>query len=314
MALNPTNACISLWHWFRHRLPLWFKVVILCVTLTLISFLTLDLDLLVAPILKLIAFLKLSSAKFVAFCSLHYQQFLKKGLALIVSVTGSWEVWSAKKMIRHGLRAGASMAARFFVFNLFINLFFGKERKGIRNLPRLCLTTLKKTWLGDVLSWWDQASERTKRLATGLILCLVLVLAGQAFIGVSILVFDLVWELLIMLGRYFLRFWRWIAPLAFRLVPNAIATFFTQKVLPLFTEAVPMVRDDHRVIYARFDFRERYRKLKKRLLVFSRAKRDPVRNRLRQHLPEKLRQSKSRILDNAASLGSENRGTGNEGK
>lgn len=294
------SSVVRCWIGCRDTLPVWFIVFAVCLALTLISFLVLDFDLLIAPVIKLFLVAKTAVAS-LWLTGLQIAKTLVKTLgAFAIAIFGSWEAWSAKKLFRQGLRASASITTRFFAVNLLINLFAGKERKGIRNLPQWTLFKLNSTWLGQALTWWSRASDRAKRITTGAVLCLILVLAGQAFIGMSILIFDLVWELLIILFRQLVSLWRWIGPILLRFIPNVISTFVTERLLPLFSEAVPLVRDDHRVIYARFDLRERYRRLKKKLLMYSRTIRHPLRNRVRGYLPTSLRQLKDRLLHAAA--------------
>jgi len=177
-------------------------------------------------------------------------------------------------------------------------LFFGHERKGLKSVPRFLLLKLKNTRVGEVIFWWSRASDRSKRIITGLILCLILISAGHAFIGISILVFDVVWEFLIILWRVTVRAWRWTHPLVMRIIPNAIGSFVTNKLLPLITTAVPVVRDDHRVIFVRYNFRERYREYKKRLLKFSRAKRPTIRATITPLVSDRIRKNKSDFLKN----------------
>lgn len=294
------SSVYQLWRGCRQTFPTWFIAVSVCVALSLISFLIFDFDLLIAPVIKL--FLLAKAALLSAWLAgIHLGKALIKTIGVLaIAIFGSWEAWSAKKLVRQGLRASASITTRFLAFNLLINLFAGKERKGIRNLPQWALFKLSSTWIGRIFTWWNRASDRTKRITTGAVLCLILVLAGQAFIGMSILIFDLVWELLIILFRQLVSLWRLIGPIILKLIPNVISTFVTERLLPLFSEAVPLVRDDHRIIYARFDLRERYRRLKQKLLMYSRTIRHPLRNRVRGYLPGSLRQLKDRLLHAAA--------------
>ena len=297
-----SDACLWLWHWFSCRLPLWFQIALFCLASSLIFLLHFNIDLLIAPIVKMLLFIKVSLSKTMVLLISSIKLATQKSLGAILAITASWEAWSLKKLLRQGIRTLSTLAARFVIFNFLISLFFGRERKGIRRLPKLIIFRVRQTWLGGAIDWWNGTSERNKRLLTGVILCVILVLIGQALIGFSILVFDLVWELIIIISRWLVRLWRWITPLLLRLVPNAISSFVTERVIPLFAEAVPLVRDDDRVIYARFNFRERYRKFKKNLLVFSRGKRLPLRQKIRRMFPTRIRKTKDRLLDSAVKL------------
>jgi len=292
------NISISIWHTFACVLPLWMRIGLFCLLSSSLLILLFDLSALVAPVTKMLIYFKLFFIKTIpGWIELAYTS-TKKGLAKIAIVLGGWEAWSLKKTVRHSVRFFATFAARTLLLTFLINLFFGHERKGLKSVPRFLLLKLKNTRVGEVIFWWSRASDRSKRIITGLILCLILISAGHAFIGISILVFDVVWEFLIILWRVTVRAWRWTYPLVMRIIPNAIGSFVTNKLLPLITTAVPVVRDDHRVIFVRYNFRERYREYKKRLLKFSRAKRPTIRATITPLVSDRIRKNKSDFLKN----------------
>jgi len=176
---------------------------------------------------------------------------------------------------------------------------------------------LHTTWFGRVLHWWARRTERQKRLALGVVLCLILVLAGQAMLGVSVLLFDLAWELLLLVWRLMLNLWRLFSPFLLKLVPNFIGNFVTQKLIPLAADVIPVIKDDHRVIYLRFNIRRLIRRTKAWLYLKSRARRKSVRNRLTPLVSDTLRARKAALLDAATRVRSvdseKNRTTGDEG-
>jgi len=259
------NISISIWHTFACVLPLWMRIGLFCLLSSSLLILLFDLSALVAPVTKMLIYFKLFFIKTIpGWIELAYTS-TKKGLAKIAIVLGGWEAWSLKKTVRHSVRFLATFAARTLLLTFLINLFFGHERKGLKSVPRFLLLKLKNTRVGEVIFWWSRASDRSKRIITGLILCLILISAGHAFIGISIL-------------------------------PNAIGSFVTNKLLPLITTAVPVVRDDHRVIFVRYNFRERYREYKKRLLKFSRAKRPTIRATITPLVSDRIRKNKSDFL------------------
>ncbi|MEM7260012.1 MAG: hypothetical protein AAF404_21780, partial [Pseudomonadota bacterium] len=124
----------------------------------------------------------------------------------------------------------------------------------------------------------------------------ILILAGQAMLGISVLLFDLVWELVLLIGRMIVRFWRWISPLLMRLVPNFIGNFVTRKILPLLADVVPVIKDDHRVMYVRFNSRRHIRMIKAWLYLKSRARHSTVRMQITAMVSDDLRLKKSELL------------------
>jgi len=296
---------ISIWHTFACVLPVWMRTGLFCLVFSALLILIFDLSALVAPVTKMLICFKLFFIKTIpGWIEIAYTS-TKKGLAKIAILLGGWEAWSLKKTIRHSARFLATFTARTLVLTFLINLFFGHERKGLKSVPRFLLLKLKNTWVGKMTLWWSRASDRSKRIITGLILCLILISAGHAFIGMSVLVFDIVWEFLILLWRLMVRACRWIYPVLMRIIPNAIGSFITNKLLPLITTAVPVVRDDHRVIFVRYNFRERYREYKKRLLKFSRAKRPAIRATITPLVSDRVRKNKSDFLKNVTNYTNE---------
>ena len=209
------------------------RIGVFCLFSSALLVLLFDLNALVAPVTKMLIYFKLLFIKTLSEWLLLANAGVKKGLAKFAVLLGGWEAWSLKKMIRHGARFGATFLARTFLLTFLFNLFFGHERKGLKSVPRFILLKLKSTWLGEVIEWWRNSSERSKRIITGLILCLILISAGQAFIGISILVFDIVWEILIVLSRLAARAWRLVYPIVMRIIPNTIGSVsYTHLTLP----------------------------------------------------------------------------------
>ena len=272
------------------------RIGIFCLFSSSLLVLLFDLSALVAPVTKMLIYCKLFFIKTIPGWFALWYAGIKKGFAKLAVFSGGLEAWSLKKLVRHGARFIVTYSARILLVTFLINLFFGHERKGIKSVPRYVLLKLKRTWIGSVIEWWGRSSKRSKRIISGLILCLLLISAGQAFIGISILVFDIVWELLIALSRLAVRAWRFIYPVIMRLIPNTIGAFITNKVLPFVTTAVPVVRDDHRVLFIKLGFREKYREYKKRVLKYSRAKRPAIRATITPLVSDNIRQSKSNFL------------------
>lgn len=223
-------------------------------------------------------------------------------LALLGSLFGGWKAWSAKKLARQFGRFILSLSARFVAVSVLLNMLFGHERRGVRFLPKFTMQQLHTTRLGRLLRWWAKSTERQKRLVLGVTLCLILILAGQALLGVSVLLFDLVWELLIILWRITIRVWRLLSPLLMKLVPNFIGNFVTRTLLPLIADVVPIIKDDHRVLYLRFNIRRHLRRLKAWLYVKSRARRRSVRKRITRLVGDDLRAKKTALLAASANM------------
>jgi len=223
-------------------------------------------------------------------------------LALLGGLFGGWKAWSAKKLGRQFGRFVLSLSARFVAVSVLLNMLFGHERRGVKLLPKFTMQQLHTTRLGRLLRWWSKSTERQKRLILGVLLCLVLILAGHALLGVSVLLFDLVWELLLVIWRITLRVWRILSPLLMKLVPNFIGNFVTRTVVPLIAEVVPIIRDDHRVLYLRFNIRRQLRCLKAWLYLKSRARRRSVRTRITRLVGDDLRAKKTALLAASASM------------
>lgn len=278
------------------------RVGLFCLASSLILISLLDISVMIAPLLKILTYTKLFFISTLPALAASFLLVVKKGFAKLYIILGGWEAWSVKKLFRHGIRFIVSVSARIFLLTFLINLFFGKERKGIKQMPLLIISKLKGTWIGRTVDWWNHTSERQKRITTGLILCLILILVGQALIGVSILVFDIVWEVVIVLSHILVRALRIVSPVILRLIPNAIGSFITGKLLPFFAQAVPVIKDDFRVIYLRVNLRERYREYRKRLLKYSRANRPAVRARLGSITPGAVRTRKDYLLNKALAM------------
>lgn len=223
--------------------------------------------------------------------------------ALLGTLLGGWKAWSVKKLMRQIGRFTISLSARFVGLSILINLLFGHERRGVKSLPRFAIHQLHTTWFGRSISWWSKRTERQKRLVFGVTLCMILVLAGQAMLGVSVLLFDIIWELLLLIGRSLLRLWRLLSPFLIKLIPNFIGNFFTHKLLPLIADVVPIVKDDHRVLYLRFNLRSHLRRTKAWLYIRSRRRRSSVRNKIKPLVSDSLRAKKTAVLSAAAKLG-----------
>jgi len=276
------------------------RIALFCLASSLVLISFFNLDALVAPVMKMLFYCKVFFLKTIPGWFAASVVAVKKGLLKMTLLLGNWEAWSFKKLIRHFVRFVVTYSARIVILTFLINLFLGRERKGIKNMPRFITFKLRSTWVGRVIDWWKNTSERARRIITGIVLCLILVAVGQTFIGISILVFDLVWEALIVLASVLARLWRWVMPIIVRLIPNAIGAFFTNSVIPFFVNVVPYIRDDLRILYVRMNIRERYREYKKRLLKFSRAKRPQLRDSIRPLLGSHIRERKNAILDEAA--------------
>ena len=293
----------------------WIGVIIFCLAASWYSLYFLELDALLAPLLKFWLLIKPLLFKTLPAAGLWLWTqtaaklvgWFAELVTLLSTVLGGWKAWSVKKLTRQIGRFLLSLSARFVTVSVLLNLLFGHERRGVKSLPRLAIHKLRATWFGKVLRWWANSSERQKRLVLGLVLCTILVFAGQAMLGVSVLLFDLAWEILLLLWRLTVILWRLVSPFLLKLVPNFIGNFITQKVIPLAADVIPIIKDDHRVIYLRFNIRRHLRRTKAWLYLKSRARRDSVRNRLTPLVSDNLRARKTALLNaaNRVSAGNE---------
>jgi len=160
------------------------------------------------------------------------------------------------------VRFALTFIARFTFLTFLINLFSGKERKGIRNF----------------VPWFTKRIRLSK-------------------LGVSILLFDIVWEILIVLWRSLVLVARSLFPIIMRIVPNVIGSFITKKVIPFFANVIPIIRDDVKVMYIRSNVRERIRKFKKNVLMLGRRSRPKIRPKISPLLPSYVREKKNTILE-----------------
>lgn len=292
----------------------WVSIFLICFFVSWYSLLVVGLDVLLAPVLKLWLLLKPLLFKTLPALLLwlwintvtKVVGWLGELVALLIALLGGWKAWSAKKLARQGGRFFISLSARFVAVSVLLNLLFGHERRGVKSLPRFVAFKLRSTRVGRGMRMWTQSSERTKRLVLGLVLCLILVVAGQAMLGISVLLFDLAWELLLLLWRLVLTLWRVLSPLLLRFIPNFIGNFVTQKLAPFLADLVPVIKDDHRVMYLRFNIRRHRRRIKAWLYLHSRAKRNSVRGRITPLVGEKLRAKKFALLKAAAKLPEDN--------
>jgi len=218
---------------------------------------------------------------------------------MLFGFVGGFKAWSFKKFARQSARFVVSFTARFFLISVILNLLFGHERKGVKQVPSLFANRFKASRFNRLFLMWKNRTERQKRLFFGIVLCLILVIAGHAILGLSILLFDLIWELMIILARLIARLWRFIWPVIARFIPNALGNFFTKKLLPLFADLVPVIRHDHRVMYLRFNVRRHSRNLKAYLYRKSRSKRHGVRGTIRPLVSSRVRDTKTRLLEEA---------------
>ena len=297
----------------------WIGITLVCVLASWYSLYVVGLDALLAPVLKAYVavkpiFFSVSKAVSALIVAIWFNTFGKLAgwfaelFAFIAGHVAAYfsglKAWSVKKLGRQAARFLVSITARFVAISVLMSILFGRERKSVKLVPRLLLTKLRKSWLGRAMLWWKGRSDRQKRLILGVVLCLILVFAGHAVLGFSILLFDLLWEIVLLLARILGRLWRIVWPLIMRFIPNFISNFVTRKVIPLFTDIVPVVRDDHRVMFVRFNLRQRFRDIKSMLYRRSRARRRAVRDSVRPYVTDRLRASKTRLVDAASNLDS----------
>jgi len=288
----------------------WFTIVFVCLLASWYSLFVVGLDTILAPILKLWFLVKPLLFKTLPAVLIWFWThtgakalvWIAELTELIVTLLGGWKAWSVKKVARQAGRFSLSLSARFVAVNVLYNLLFGHERRSIKLLPRFAMYRLHRSRLGFVLRWWKHSTERQKRLLLGVVVCLLLVLAGHTMLGISVLLFDLVWELLLLLWRLLLNLWRIIGPMVLKMVPNFIGNFVTQTLLPLIADVVPVIRDDHRVIYLRLNVRRHVRRLKTWLYLNSRSRRQSVRNRITPLVGETLRQRKTDLIHAVAKI------------
>jgi len=126
----------------------WVGAVLLCVIASWYLISVVGLDALLAPVLKTWAFLKpllLQAVKIVVafFIWLWLHTFgkisawLTEIIAIVFGYFGGFKAWSVKKLLRHCVRFVMSFSARFFLVSVLINLLFGRERKGAKQVPHL---------------------------------------------------------------------------------------------------------------------------------------------------------------------------------
>ena len=291
----------------------WVGVLTVCLLATWYSLFVIGFDALLAPVLKL--WLVLKPLLFKSLPALFLWLWLQTGAKLVAwlgelfivigTLLGGWKAWSAKKFMRQVARFILSLSARFVVVSVVLNLLFGHERRGVKLLPRFTLIKLRASPIGGVIRWWSASTDRRKRLILGLLLCAVLVLLGQAMLGLSVLLFDVVWELLLILWLWLTRLWRWVGPFLIRLVPNFIGNFVTQKILPTLVDLVPVIKDDIRVNYLRYNVRRYIRRAKAWLYLKSRARRLSVRSRIQPWLGQGIRKKKEELLHRATRIDSD---------
>ena len=287
----------------------WVGVIALCLLASWYCLFVVGIDALLAPVLKTWSAVKPFLFKilpaFVLWLWIHtgakLVAWLSELLVLGVVMLSGWKIWSLKKLVRQGGRFAASVLARFIAVGVFLSMLFGRERRGVKSLPGYTLAKLDDSPLGRFVDLWLKRSERFKRLILGVLLCLVLVMVGQKTLGYSVLLFDLAWELVLILASLLVRLWRFLAPIILRFIPNFIGNFFTKHVLPLIADIVPVIKDDQRVIYMRFNLRYHYRRFKAGLYLKSRARRGDVRKRIQPLVGERVRRKKTQILDDAVS-------------
>jgi len=154
--------------------------------------------------------------------------------------------------------------------------------------------------LGLVIQWWANSTPRQKRLISGVIVCIVLIALGQTLLGISILLFDIVWEVLILLWRTLVLVGRAVFPIVLRILPNFIGSFITNRVIPFFANVIPLIRDDVKVMYMRTVIRERIREFKKNILKTGRRSRPTIRARISPLMPSYVREKKKVILEKTA--------------
>lgn len=273
------------------------RIALFCVFSSLVLIFLFDFNALVAPVMKMLLYAKVFFLKTLPSWFLAAFVAVKKGAAKLIMLVGGWEAWSVKKLFRHVIRFAVTFIARFTFLTFLINLFDGKERKGIRNFPSWFVSSIRKTKLGRIIDWWADATARQKRLLSGVILCIILVAFGQTLLGISILLFDIVWELLILLWRLLGSVFRGLLPILKRIVPNFIGSFVTNRVVPFFTSVVPLIRDDIKVMYLHGSVRERFRKYKINILRLGRHSRPKVRARISPLVPNYVREKKKVILE-----------------
>ncbi len=288
----------------------WFVIVSFCFLVSWYSLTFLGLDALLAPVLKSWLFLKPLLLKTLpaiavwlwAHTGAKLISWAGELATLLFTILGGWKAWSAKKLARQVVRFFIGLSARFVAISILLNLMFGHERRGIKLLPRLAVHRLRSTWLGHLIRWWKNRTERQKRLALGVLLCVILIMAGQAMLGISVLLFDLAWELVLLLWRLLAHTWRLLSPWLLKFVPGFIGNFVTNKLLPFVADVITIVKDDHRVIYLRLNMRRHLRRWKAWLYLKSRARRDTLRKRIKPLINDELRARKASVLKAAAKM------------
>ncbi len=146
----------------------WFGILSFCFLISWYSLFFLGLDALLAPVLKLWLVLKPFLIKTLPALLLWFWtntgakliSWASELTAMLTTILGGWKAWSAKKLARQSARFFLGLSARFVAVSILFNLLFGHERRGLRLLPRLALNRMRSTWLGTVLSFWKNRTER----------------------------------------------------------------------------------------------------------------------------------------------------------
>lgn len=288
----------------------WMSVLLFCLVVSWHSLYVTGFDLVLVPILKLWVSLKPLLFKTLPAVVLWVWVntgakligWLSEVAVLLLSLLGGWKAWSLKKIARHVGRFGLSLSTRFVMVSVVLNLLRGHERMGVKSLPGFAMHKMHSTGIGSVLRWWSGSSDRQKRIVLGVALCTILILAGHSMLGVSVLLFDLVWELLLLIWFAFVKLWRVLGPFILKLVPNFISNFIARTVLPFAADFVPVIKDDHRVMYLRFNGRTYIRRFKAWLYLKSRARRSDVRSQLSPLVGDSLRARKTSLLSASVKL------------
>jgi len=135
------------------------RIALFCVFSSIVLIFFFNFEALVAPVMKMLLFCKVFFLKTLPSWFLATFLAVKKAATKLILIVGGWEAWSVKKLFRHVIRFVATFVARFTFLTFLINLFDGKERKGIRNFPSWFISSVRKTKLGRIIDWWEKAGR-----------------------------------------------------------------------------------------------------------------------------------------------------------
>ncbi len=302
---------LEVWYAF-FIMPLWSRITAIGLIITMVIVTIFGAEAFFAPIATIMLQVKLTFIDpffgLVAKAAAPLKSGLIKVAHIIAGISASlWKnylinwvqfdftAWFAKKGGRIFIKSALTFVGRWALIKFLVTQSFGKERRGVRRLPGYVLSIVECSPIGYPIRWWKRATERQKRLAIGIVLCVILSMLGHAVMGFSILVADFIWEIILRLWVWIKALWRWILPIILRMIPGFMMKLFSsfaEKVIRL----LPIVRNNIYYLYVVNFYRTKISNVIRRL----RRNRVHIRRRARAVVPTPL-YTKAQGLLNAAS-------------